>query len=213
MSTRATVFIAQSTLDPEALLILEDGGTVVWGLPEDRRVRPADSEAGAAQLSTIRKSLLEILPHVHGIFGFFPYDRPLFETATNLRVIITPTSGTEHVDIDAATANGVAIVNAAGANYTEVAEHAIGLALSLLRLIAIPDRASHRDHQLSTNAQLFDVVGLPTFLSGKTFGVIGFGFIGREVARIASQGFRMNVLAFDPYFDCTLTRSRRGGKE
>src|SRR6266852_8571253 len=155
MSTRTTVFIAQSTMYSEALRILQEGATVIWGLPEDRRVRPEDSAAGAEQLSTIRESLLVVLPQVHGIFGFFPCDRPLFEAATNLRVIITPTSGAEHVDIDAATANGVAIVNAAGANYTEVAEHAIGLALSLLRLIAIPDRASHRDHQLITNAQLF----------------------------------------------------------
>jgi D-3-phosphoglycerate dehydrogenase len=196
-----TVFIAQSTMYPEALRILEGGASVVWGLPEDRRVRPADAGAAAAQHSSVREHLLDILPDVHAIFGLFPYDRPLIEAATSLRVIITPTSGTEHVDIDAATARGVAVVNAAGANYVEVAEHVIGLALSLLRLIAIPDRAAHRDQRQSTNAQLFDVVGLPTFLSGKTLGVIGFGFIGREVARIASQGFRMNVVAFDPYFD------------
>jgi D-3-phosphoglycerate dehydrogenase len=206
MSARTTVFIAQSTMYPEALQILEDGANVIWGLPEDRRLRPAEATAGAEQRSSIRESLLEVLPDVHGIFGFFPYDSELIQAATSLRVIITPTSGTEHVEIEAATANGVAVVNAAGANYVEVAEHVIGLALSLLRLIAIPDRASHRDQRSTTNSQLFDVVGLPSFLSGKTLGVIGFGFIGREVARIAREGFHMNVVAFDPYFDSVEAR-------
>jgi D-3-phosphoglycerate dehydrogenase len=201
MSAGTNVFIAQSTLYPEAFRILEDGAAVTWGLPEDQRVRPADSAAEAAQRSSIRESLLEVLPDVHGIFGFFPYDSHLIEAAASLRVIITPTSGTEHVDIDAATSAGVAVVNAAGANYVQVAEHVIGLALSLLKLIAIPDRAAHEDRRQGTNAQLFDLVGLPTILSGKTLGVVGFGFIGREVARMAIHGFRMNVLAFDPYFD------------
>lgn len=201
MSGRTTVFIAQSTMHPQALRILEAGANVIWGLPDDRRVRAADPGAAAAQLSSIRDTLLEVLPEVHGIFGLFPCDARLIEAATSLRVIITPTSGTEHVDIAAATANGVAVVNAAGANYLEVAEHVFGMALSLLRLIAIPDRAAHRDRRSGTNAQLFELAGLPVTLSGKTLGVIGFGFIGREVARIGRQGFRMNVLAYDPYYD------------
>lgn len=201
MSAVPTVFIAQSTMYPEALQILEAGAKVAWGLPENRRVRPADPAEAAAQLSSIRKTLLEVLPDVQGIFGFFPCDAALIEAAASLRVIISPTSGTEHLDIPAATANGVAVVNAAGANHVQVAEHVIGLALSLLKHIAIPDRAAHRDLLQGTNQQLFDEFGLPTILSGKTLGVIGFGFIGREVARIANQGFRMRVLAFDPYFD------------
>jgi D-3-phosphoglycerate dehydrogenase len=206
MSARPTVFIAQSTMDAEAIPILEDGSTIVWGLPEDLRVRPVNAAARAAQLSSIRESLLEVVSDVDAIFGFFPYDSHLIEAATSLRVIISPTSGTDHVDIDAATANGVAVVNAAGANYVQVAEHVIGLALSLLKLIAIPDRAAHRDSRQTTNAELFDSVGLPTILSGRTIGVIGFGFIGREVSRIASQGFRMKVLAFDPYYDSVEAR-------
>lgn len=200
------MFVAQATMYPEALRILEGGATVIWGLPEDRRVRAADPAGGAAQLSSIRERLLEVLPDIHGIFGFFPYEGPLIKAASSLRVIITPTSGSEHVDIDVATANGVAVVNAAGANYVPVAEHVMGLTLSLLKLIAIPDRASHRDRRQGTNAELFNALGLPTILSGKTIGVVGFGFVGREVAHIASQGFHMKVLAFDPYFDSVEAR-------
>src|SRR5712664_2804160 len=137
MRARTTVFIAQSTLYPEALRILEAGASVIWGLPEDRRVGTSDPAAAAAALLAIRDSLMQALPEVDGVFGHFPYDADLIGAATRLRVIMTPSSGAEHVDIAAATARGVAVVNAAGANYVPVAEHIFGLTLSLLRLIAI----------------------------------------------------------------------------
>jgi D-3-phosphoglycerate dehydrogenase / 2-oxoglutarate reductase len=201
MKARTTVFIAQPTMYPEALRILEAGGRVMWGLPEDRRVSTSDPAAAAADLLAIRESLLEALPDIDGVFGHYPYDAVLIGASTRLRVIMTPSSGAEHVDITAATARGVAVVNAAGANYVPVAEHVFGLTLSLLRLIALADREAHRDRRQSTYARFVEQHRLPLVLNGKTLGVIGFGFIGREVARIGSQGFRMKVLAADPYFD------------
>ena len=79
----------------------------------------------------------------------------------------------------------------------------------MLRLIAIADRESHRDLRQSTYARFVEHRGQPSVLNGKTLGVIGFGFIGREVARIASQGFGMKVVAVDPYFDAV--EGRRQG--
>jgi len=201
MAARATVFIAQSTMFPEALGILEGETRVIWGLPKDRRTSSSDPAAAAADLVAIRESLLQVLPDIDGIFGHFPYDAELIGAGSRLRVIMTPSSGAEHIDIAAATARGIAVVNAAGANYVPVAEHIFGLALSLLRLIAIADREAHRDRRHSTYAQFVEQRGLPLVLSGKTLGVIGFGFVGREVARIGGQGFRMKVVAIDPYFD------------
>ena len=200
MAAGRTVFIAQPALHPDALQILERDANVIWGLPADRRraEHPLEEEEN---LAIIQRRLLDVLDDVNAIFGRYPCERQLIEAAVSLRVIITPTSGTEHVDLEAATANGVAVVNAAGANYVEVAEHVIGVALALLKMIAVADRGAHRDRRQSTNMELFDRFGLPTVLRGKTLGVVGFGFIGRECARIAGQGFGMRVLAYDPYFD------------
>jgi D-3-phosphoglycerate dehydrogenase len=200
MLSSPAVFIAQSTMYPEALRVLEEGAVVTWGLPENRGRAP-ELAIAAAELVRIRARLLEVLPVMDGIFGHYPCDATLFEAAKRLRVVMTPSSGAEHIDIEAATAHGVAVVNAAGANYVPVAEHIFGLGLSLLRQIAIADRQAHRELRLDTNARQFELHGLPTVLNGKTLGVVGFGFIGREVARIGRQGFRMRAIAFDPYFD------------
>lgn len=200
MAASRTVFVAQPTVHPDALDILERAAAVIWGLPANRP-RACDTVVEREDLAVIGLRLREVLPDVNAIFGRYPCDRELIEAATSLRVIISPTSGTEHIDIDAATANGVAVVNAAGANLVEVAEHVFGIALSLLKLIAVADRGTHRDRQQSTNMELFNQFGLPTVLRGKTLGIVGLGFIGRECARIAVHGFGMRVLAYDPYFD------------
>ncbi len=186
---------------PEALRILEAGAKVIWGLPDDRRAGSSTATAPEEDLAAIRTSLMGVLPDVDAIFGHFPYDADLIAGARRLRVIMTPSSGAEHIDVAAATAQGIAVVNAAGANCVPVAEHILGLALSSLRHIAIADREAHNDRQQKTYARFVEQRGLPSVLSGKTLGVIGFGFVGREVTRIAVHGFRMKVLAFDPYFD------------
>jgi D-3-phosphoglycerate dehydrogenase len=68
--------------------------------------------------------------------------------------------------------------------------------LSLTRLIARSDRRAHAEgRSVSTTA----LGATPGIVRGKTVGVIGFGFIGREVARICTAGFGMQALAYDPY--------------
>ncbi len=200
MAASRTVFIAQPAMHPDALEILQRDAEIIWGLPAEQR-RGADSAAEQENLAMIGSRLREVLPDVNAIFGRFPCDRELIEAAAGLRVIVSPTSGIEHIDIEAATANGVAVVNAAGANLVEVAEHVFGIALCLLKLIAVADRGAHRDRQQRTHLELFNEFGLPTVLRGKTLGIVGFGFIGRECARIAVHGFGMRVLAYDPYSD------------
>ena len=201
MSGRSVIFIAQSAVSSEALRILETAGRVVWGFSAERRIASAGLQADTDQWAAVREYLLTMLSDIHGIFGYFPCDAPIIEGATALRVIMTPTSGTDHIDIDAATASGVVVVNAAGAAYTPVAEHVMGLSLSLLRHIGLADREAHQTYRQRTNAQLIADFGLPSTLGGKNIGIIGFGFIGREIARIARDGFRMNVQYYDPYFD------------
>jgi D-3-phosphoglycerate dehydrogenase / 2-oxoglutarate reductase len=201
MTNSSTVFITETLVYPEAAAILQAAGRVLWGLPEDQRMRPASGQHYADQVALIRTVLAGALPEVDAFYGYFPYDAALIEAATRLQVIITPSSGAEHVDLGAATAHGVAVVNAAGAAYGPVAEHVIGLALSLLKYIAIPDRVAHSRSSALSSGQILNRPRLPSMLGGKTIGIVGLGFIGREIARIASYGFRMTVLAYDPYFD------------
>ena len=116
----------------------------------------------------------------------------VMDAAPNLKVIGRIGIGTEQIDISAARARDIAVVNAAGAQASAVADHALGLMLCLARKIVQGDTAL-RSGQWPTPASL---VGHD--LTQKTLGVIGFGAIGRALAsRVRS--FDMSVLAFDPY--------------
>jgi phosphoglycerate dehydrogenase-like enzyme len=122
---------------------------------------------------------------------------------TNLEVIASPGSGYEWVAVDAATAAGIAVVNAAGSQYSAVAEHGVGLMLALAKRIAYSDRVMHLERRFIDRPAFSrtEWPGWPTQLQGKTIGLVGFGFVGRDLAEKCRLAFGMRVLAFDPYFD------------
>lgn len=119
--------------------------------------------------------------------------------APRLRVIAAAGAGVDHIDVAAATAAGIPVVNNAGVGPGPVAEHAVGLMLALLRRIAVGDRRLRREHWACRERLLGDDLG--SELSGKTVGVVGLGAIGRRVAAICSRGFGVRVVAFDPWVD------------
>ena len=111
--------------------------------------------------------------------------------APRLRVVARAGTGVDNVDLDAASARGILVLNAPGANSVSVAEHACALMLTLARSVARAD-AQMKDG-------VWDKAGLRgAELRGKTLGVVGVGRIGREVARRASS-FDMAVVAYDPF--------------
>ncbi|MEP0763779.1 MAG: phosphoglycerate dehydrogenase, partial [Chloroflexota bacterium] len=93
------------------------------------------------------------------------------------------------VDIEAATARGIAVTTTPGANLIAVAELAIGLIFSLAR--RIPQVAANARQGVWARAQGWE-------LTGKTLGLIGLGAIGREVA-LRAVALGMHVVAYDPY--------------
>jgi len=115
----------------------------------------------------------------------------LLASAPKLRVIARAGTGVDNVDVPAATARGILVMNAAGANSISVAELAIGLMLSLARTIPAADASMK---QGVWDKKRF--MGIE--LRGKMLGVVGFGRIGREVAARA-RAFDMDVVAYDPF--------------
>ncbi|MGH7691413.1 MAG: phosphoglycerate dehydrogenase [Candidatus Dormibacteria bacterium] len=115
---------------------------------------------------------------------------PVIAAGTNLRVIGRAGVGVDNIDVEAATAQGVLVVNAPTGNTVAAAEHTIALMLALARNVARGD-ASLRLGQWERSK----LVG--SELRGKTILVVGLGKIGAEVSRMA-QGLQMRVIAFDP---------------
>ncbi len=120
----------------------------------------------------------------------------LIAAAPQLRVIARAGTGVDNVDVDAASARGILILNAPGINSISVAEHAFALILSSVKSVTLADSSMKQGR--------WDKKTLKgTELRGKTLGVVGLGRIGREVVRRA-RAFDMNVLAHDPFISTHL---------
>ena len=111
--------------------------------------------------------------------------------APKLRVIGRAGVGVDNVDLDAATAAGVLVMNTPGGNAASVAEHALALMLAMARHIPQAN-ASTRSGKWEKKKFL------GSELRGKTLGIVGLGSIGREVVKRA-RAFEMRILARDPY--------------
>src|SRR5205809_4088695 len=118
-------------------------------------------------------------------------DAQLLAAAPHLRIVARAGTGVDNVDVDAASARGILVVNAPGANSISVAEHACALMLALARSVPAADRAM-KDGRWDKRRFL------GTELRGKTLGVAGLGRIGQEVAQRA-RAFGMRVVAHDPF--------------
>lgn len=114
----------------------------------------------------------------------------VINNSTRLQVIARAGAGLDGIDVDAAQANGVEVINAPGANSLAVAEHTFGLLLGLARRLVQADQGmkAGRWEKSKLSGQ---------GLAGRTLGIIGFGNIGRQVARRA-RGFDMRVIVNQP---------------
>ncbi len=118
-------------------------------------------------------------------------DAEVLAAAPKLKIVARAGVGLDNVDVDAATARGVLVVNAPTSNIHSAAEHALALLLAASRQIPAAD-ASLREHTWKRSS----FSGTEIF--GKTVGVVGLGRIGQLVAqRIAAFG--AYVVAYDPY--------------
>lgn len=118
-------------------------------------------------------------------------DAELLAAAPRLKVVARAGVGVDNVDLPSATRQGIVVMNTPDGNTIATAEHALGLLLALARHIP--------DSEISMRGGRWDRKAfMGVELRGKTLGIIGFGRIGRAVAKRA-LAFEMTVITADPY--------------
>jgi D-3-phosphoglycerate dehydrogenase / 2-oxoglutarate reductase len=117
----------------------------------------------------------------------------VMDRASKLRVIGRPGIGVDNVDLPAATARGICVVNTPDAPTQPVVEKVIGWMIMLAHRLHAADRVARAPAWAGRNGLLGND------LQGKTLGLIGCGRVGGRVARIGAVAFGMRVLAFDPH--------------
>lgn len=137
------------------------------------------------------QELIDHLQHADGaITSYGNYNASVFEALPNLKVVSKTGTGVDNIDVTAATADGCAVCNVPAYGTEVVSDHAIALALACLRRINEIDadmRAGIWDfHRRQPLGQVH----------GRTFGIVGYGHIGRAVARKA-RGLGFDVVVWD----------------
>ena len=140
-----------------------------------------------------REALLHEVAGAHALIirSGVAADAELIGKAPALRAIARAGVGVDNVDLAAATAQGIVVMNTPGGNTISTAEHAFGLMIALSRHIA-------PGHQSLAEGRWDRKVFSGVELKGKTLGIIGLGRIGQAIATRA-QAFEMSVIAHDPY--------------
>jgi D-3-phosphoglycerate dehydrogenase len=157
---------------------------------------PILAAAHAYQIGAARD---EIARHFH-------VDRDLLRRTPNLLIVSSNGAGYDPVDVEACTAAGVLVLNQSGGNANSVAEHALGMLLTLSKRILEADRALRRDPHVNRNALIGNEA------QGKTIGIVGLGNVGRRIAALCKGLLGMKVIAYDPYLTGSEMAARGGDK-
>lgn len=121
----------------------------------------------------------------------FRIDKELFDAAPNLKFVARAGAGLDNIDEAIAKERNIQLINAPEGNRDAVGEHAIGLLLALMN--------NFRNADTEIRNGIWDREGNRGYeLKGKTVGIIGYGFMGKQMARKLA-GFEVNVIAYDKY--------------
>ncbi|MFA5875157.1 MAG: phosphoglycerate dehydrogenase [Candidatus Margulisiibacteriota bacterium] len=168
--------LAADKIADDGLKMLKDAGFVAdmkTGLPEEEIIKIIP-EYDAVVVRSATKITAKII-----------------EAGKKLKIIARAGVGVDNVDVPAATARGIIVVNSPEGNTIAAAEHSFAMLLSLARSIPQAYKkliAGDWDRKSFMGTELY----------GKTLGLIGMGKIGSKVASFA-QGFEMKVVAYDPF--------------
>lgn len=177
-----TRILANDGIEDAAKKMLEDAGfeVVTKKIDQDKLVQELQAfDAITVRSATkVRKELIDACP--------------------NLKLIGRGGVGMDNIDVEYARARGIRVVNTPAASSVSVAEMVFAHIFSMVRHLSysnrvMPEKATTDFKDIKKNTEGVE-------LKGKTLGVIGFGRIGQEAAKIAF-GLGMDVLAFDPYVE------------
>lgn len=172
---------------PDAMALLEASPHLVGIVPSLKRLQdiaPDETQVHPAEADAIIAGRI------------VPIDRDAIGLCRRARILALHTSGTDHVDLHAATEHGLLVTNVKGINAEQCADFAVGLIFASVRQIVRGDKAIRAGKWASETPQTDDV-------TGSTVGIIGLGHIGRALAR-RMAGFDTELLVHtrthDPEF-------------
>lgn len=168
--------LATAPIDQTAIDILSPYGEIITA--------PDDSEETLVSLAADAEVIV--------VRGVAQITETIIEAAEKLKVIGRTGVGINNIDIASATARGIPVVFTPGANSRAVAEAAMAF------LLALAKRVTYWDSQTKANKWNSRYHSMNDDLEGTTLGIVGFGNIGQQLARLATP-FDMKIIACDPY--------------
>jgi D-3-phosphoglycerate dehydrogenase len=177
--TKKKVFVPEH-IDENGIKVLDESGLAEPIYLDDRPVS--------------EEEFFQILNEAHAILvRIIPVNARMIESAPHLQIIAKHGVGVDNIDVAAATDHKIPVTITPEGNSDAVAEQTLAMMLALARNLTRADadlktgRFSRREHYTGVE------------LGGKTLAIVGLGRIGSRVARKASLGFGMRVMAVDPY--------------
>jgi D-3-phosphoglycerate dehydrogenase len=170
--------LVNEKVSPDALNILKQAAEVVY-------IPSGDHAEIISMLKDITCIMLDTTIKFTG---------ELMDSAPNLKVISRTGTGVDNVDVDAATKRGIMVLHTPDANTVTVAEHTVAFIGALTKHLVFLDSET-RQGKFKVARRYY----LPVDLDGKTLGIIGYGRIGKQVAKKCIGAFDMKVIIYDPY--------------
>lgn len=176
-----------------------------WNVLLPERIHEAGPESISdfsvfESVSEYGKTPEQLGPHINDIDAIIlrtaELTESVIEAAENLKIIAKHGAGLDNVDIESATKNGIIVCNTPGANSRAVAEHAVCLLLTVRRNVVLADRRVRggKWNETRTDWDQFR----RSQIKQDVLGLVSFGNISQEVAKIAS-GMGMDCITYDPY--------------
>jgi len=140
-----------------------------------------------------KEEVLSVLDQFQGVAlrSRILFDQACINAAKNLKFIARAGAGMESIDVDCAEKNNVCCINSPEGNRDALAEHAMGMILSLLNRLHIADKQVRNGNWIREGNRGYE-------LGGKTIGILGYGNMGQAFAK-RLKGFDVQVLAYDKY--------------
>jgi D-3-phosphoglycerate dehydrogenase len=170
--------LVNEKVSPDALNILRKAAEVVY--------IPSGDHA----------EIIRMLKDITGIMldTTIKFTGELMDSAPDLKVISRTGTGVDNVDVEAATQRGIMVLHTPDANTVTVAEHTVSMIGALTKHLLLLDKET-REGKFKIARRYY----LPVDLDGKTLGIIGYGRIGKQVAKKCLAAFNMKVIIYDPY--------------